>query len=450
MQDTGRAVVLGAGVAGLLAARVLADHHDRVVIVERDRLPMSPGDRRGVAQGRHIHALAARGQQILESLFPSLTAELVAAGANSGDALECARFHVGPRRLHPTTTGLTLVSASRPLLEHHIRARVLARPDVALLEGCDAVGLAADRSGGRVTGVLLGSRTGGGAEETLPADVVVDATGRSSRTPTWLAALGFPSPREDRVRVDVAYASRRYRMAADSLGGDLAIINAPTPEAPRTGALGLLEAGTAIVTLAGVCGDRPPLDPGGFEDFARSLATQDIGEAIAGAEPVDDPVPHRFPATTWRRYDRLRSVPEGCAVVGDGLCSLNPVYGQGMSVAALEAQALDRHLTRHGRLRARRLHRSMARVVRPAWQMTTGADLQFAAVEGRRPPGQRAVGAYISRLQAAAEHDPVLSGAFIRVAGLVDPPGALLRPHVVARVLRPRPGRNGAPARTPD
>ena len=433
-----RAVVLGAGMAGLLAARALADHHDHVVIVERDQLPDAAGDRPGVAQGRHAHALLARGQQLLEAMFPGLTEELAVAGARTGDVLERSRLYFSGHRLQPATSGLTAISASRALIEHHVRARVRSQAGIEIIEGCDATGLATDPGNTRVTGVRLVRRVDGSAEELLPADTVVDATGRNSRAPTWLSALGIGPPTEDRILVDVAYATRRYRMGADALDGDLAVINAPTVENPRAGALGLLEAETGMLTLAGIGGDRPPLDPDGFEDFAGRLAFPDIADAIRGAEPLDMPVRHRFPASTWRRYDRLPRLPDGYAVVGDAVCSLDPIYGQGMTIAALQADALGRHLARRTRLRPRRYQCEIARIIRPAWEMAAGADLQFPAVPGRRTRTQRILAAYVTRLHAAAAHDPELSRAFMRVSGLVDPPPALLRPRIVTRVLAPR------------
>jgi 2-polyprenyl-6-methoxyphenol hydroxylase-like FAD-dependent oxidoreductase len=432
--DDRRAIVLGAGIAGLLAAHALTDHYDRVVIVERDRLPSTVTHRRGAAQGRHAHALLARGQIALEARFPGFTEEIAAAGARTGDMLAVSRLCFSGHRLRRSASGLTVISASRPLLEQHVRRRVLAHPDVSVVDDCDVAGLTLH--GDRVTGARLLRRADGSAEEILGADLVVDATGRNSRASAWLACLGIAPPREDRVVVDVTYATRRYRMSADALDGDLAIINAPTPTVPRVGALGLLEADTGMLTLAGMCGERPPLDPAGFEDFARSLAFGDIADAIARAEPLDDPVPHRFPASTWRRYDTI-SLPEGFAVVGDGVCSFNPIYGQGMAIAALEAETLSRHLDRHGRLRPRRFQREIARVIRPAWQMATGADLQFPGVDGHRSRAQPLLGEYVERLHAAAVDDAALSRAFVRVAGLVDPPAALMRPSVVRRVLRP-------------
>lgn len=428
-----RAVVLGGGYAGLLAARVLSDHAREVVVVERDRLPVGTADRRGAVQGRHVHALLARGQLILEGLLPGITEELAARGGRVGDVLEQTRMYFSGHRMAPGTSGLTLVSATRPLLESCVRDRV--RPRVRLLEGCDVTGFALDRGADRVRGACVRHREDGGAEEVIEGDLVVDATGRGSQTPAWLEQIGVAPPPEVVVRVDVAYATRRYRLTPEDLDGDIGVINAPTPTVPRAGVVATVEDDTALVTLGGMAGDRPPIDPAGFEAYAGTLQFPDVGDAIADAEPLDEPVRHRFPTSTWRRYDRCR-LPDRLAVLGDAVCSLNPIYGQGMTVAALEVDALRRHLEQHGPHRLGRWQRRLGRVVAGPWQMATGGDLQFPGVEGRRRSADRAVAGYVRRLHAAAAADPALSEAFVRVAGMVDAPTALLRPGVAARVLR--------------
>lgn len=431
-----RAVVLGAGVAGLLAARVLADRYADVTVLDRDELPDGVDPRRGVPQARHAHALLARGQQVLEDLFPGLTAELAADGALTGDVLADARMYLSGHRLRPASSGLVAVSASRGLIEGHLRARVRALPNVHLLARGDAVGLTATSDGRAVTGVRLMRRADHSVEEVLDADTVIDTTGRTSRAPAWLQALGIDGPDEERLPIDVAYATRRYRLGAGALGGDLAVLHGLTPDHPRGGVLALVGRGEAMVTLAGILGDRPPSDPDGFAAFAASLRFSDIHDAIRDAEPLDDPVPYRFPASIWRHYERLPGVPDGFAVMGDGMCSFNPIYGQGMTIAGLEAVALRRHLGRHGRLRSHRFHRRLARLLRPPWQMAAGADLVFPGVDGRRTRTQRLLGAYITRLHAAAADDPVVARSFVRVAGLVDPPQTLMRPAIAVRVLR--------------
>ena len=199
-----------------------------------------------------------------------------------------------------------------------------------------------------------------------------------------------------------------------------------------------------MLTLVGILGDRPPTDADGFAAFAASLRFPDIHETVRDAEPLDDPVPYRFPASVWRHYERLRQIPEGFAVMGDSMCSFNPIYGQGMSIAALEAVALRRHLERHGRVRSRRFHRQLARLLRPPWQMATGADLIYPGLEEGRSRPQRLLGAYINRLHAAAAHDKTVARSFVYVAGLVDPPQKLLRPLVVSRVFRGRRTRRSS------
>ncbi|HKQ00701.1 MAG TPA: FAD-binding monooxygenase [Actinomycetes bacterium] len=434
-----RAVVLGASMAGLVAARVLADAYAQVTVIDRDELPEASTHRRGVPHGRHAHALLARGQQALEELFPGLTADLVAKGVPTGDLLANGRWYVSGHRLRQAPIGLVTLSASRPLLEGYVRARVRALPNVTFLDCRDIVGLAATPDGRRVTGTrVLRQADGSAKEEVLGADLIVDATGRGSRTPIWLQALGYSRPDAEQVRVGLGYATRTYRLPPDALDGDLAVLDATTPEHPRGGALLRLEGDRWMVTLAGMLGDHPPTDPDGFLDFARSLRFPDIYQAIRDAEPLDDPVGFRFPASVRHRYERLDRFPDGLLVMGDAVCSFNPIYGQGMSVAALEALALRRYLERGAEPQPRRWFRDLARVVDVPWDIAVGGDLAVPGVQGRRTLKVRLVNAYIARLHAAAEHDASLASAFVRVAGLVAPPQSLLHPSIAVRVLRAR------------
>jgi 2-polyprenyl-6-methoxyphenol hydroxylase-like FAD-dependent oxidoreductase len=339
-------------------------------------------------------------------------------------------------QLRQTDTGLVLLCASRPFLEAHVRARVLAHPNVNLLDRCDVVGLATTQDNHRVTGVRVLRRADSSAEEVLAADLVIDASGRGSRTPAWLESLGYPRPELEQVRIGLAYATRIYRLPTDALHGDLAILDAATPQLPRTGALMALEGDRWMLTLAGILGDHPPTDPTGFLDFARSLRFPDIYEALRDAEPLDDPVGFRFPASTRHRYERLRRFPAGFLVVGDAVCSFNPIYGQGMSMAAMEALILRRHLEQGSEPQPARWFDDLARVVDVAWNMSAGGDLAFPGVKGRRTFKIELLSAYLARLHAAAAQDAHLATAFIRVSGLVAPPQSLLHPGVVLRVLR--------------
>ena len=439
-----RAVVIGASMAGLLAAHVLADSYGEVMVIDRDDLPATPMHRRGVPHGRHLHALAGRGQQVLEELLPGLTADLVTFGAPAGDLLDNARLYLSGHRLRQAHSGLVLLCASRPLLEGQVRARIRARPNVRLVDRCDVVGLLTTPDGRRVTGARVLRHADGSAEELLDADLVVDAAGRGSRTAAWLEALGHPRPESDRVQIGLGYATRTYRLPPDVLDGDLAALIAATPRHPRTGAIQRLEGDRWMVTLGGILGDHPSTNPDGFLEFARSLQFPDIHDAIHDAEPLDAPVAFRFPASVRYRYERQR-YPAGFLVMGDAVCSFNPVYGQGMSVAALEALTLRRHLARGSEPQSDRWFRDLARLVDVPWQMAAGGDLIFPGVEGRRTRKIRLMSTYIARLHAAASRDARVAAVFVRVAGLVAPPQSLLHPDIALRVLRGGRSRRSAP-----
>jgi 2-polyprenyl-6-methoxyphenol hydroxylase-like FAD-dependent oxidoreductase len=435
---TDHAVVLGGSMAGLLAATVLAEIYPGVTVLDRDELAPGVVARRGAPQGRHIHALLARGQQVLEELFAGLTDELVALGAPVGDMLDDARLLFGGHRLARAKTGLNVLSVSRPLLEDRVRARVWALGNVRFAPPCDVVGLRLSHDGRRVRGVDVLRRADASARETIDTDLVVDATGRGSRTPKWLESLGFDRPEEDRVRVDVGYATRRYRLPGDGLGGDIGCVHGPAPDRHRGGALARIEGDVWILTLFGMLGDHPPKDPAGFSTFARSLQFGDLADAIVHGEPLDDPIGFRFPANVRRRYERMRRCPEGLLVFGDAHCSFNPIYGQGMTVAGLQALALRDHLRSAAGSNTRSVLRTLARVIDVPWELALGADLSVPGVEGPRPLRRRAITRYVTRLQAAAAADPQLSRAFVRVTGLIDRPETLLRPATALRVLRPR------------
>ena len=431
----GQAVVLGASIAGLLAARVLADLFDTVVVIERDRLPTTPEQRRGVPQGKQIHGLLTGGQRVLEQLLPGLTADLAADGAPVVDALADMRLSFNGHRLRQAASGLTHVSASRPLLEHHIRERTRSVPNISVVDGTEVIELIGRH--GRVNGVGV-LRRGCRRAEHVAADLVVDASGRGSRTSAWITELGYPTPPTERIPIDLGYTTRRFHLPADLLDGDVGVVLAPTPGRPRGAALARLENDIWMLTLIGVQADHPPAGTEGFAAFAASVDCEEIHTAIREGEPIDNPIFFRFPVSVRRRYERVR-LPGNLVVVGDSLCSFNPVYGQGMTVAALEAHALRDGLSGDRDMSSKAVMTSLARIVDVPWQLAKAADRPFlTSAEPRRHRGTL-LDQYVERVLISATHDPAAGRAFLRVSGLLDPPRVLFQPDLVWRTLRPPP-----------
>lgn len=430
----GRAVVLGASFAGLLAARVLSDSYEHVVLVDRDELPAGARHRRGVPQDRHIHALHTRGLTILDDLFPGFTEEAVLAGAALGDSLDGMRWYLtGPQPLARTDAGMPGLSASRPLLESIVRGRVVGTANVEVRDGADIVGVTAGDA--RVTGARIAGRDGSGTE--LPAELVVDATGRGSRAPRWLADLRYPAPDVERIVIDLAYCTCHYRLTGDPIGDD-GIVIAATPQNPRLGTMMPIDGDRYIVTLGGMVGEHPPTDAAGFLAFAAALTAPDIAEALRDAEPVDAPLRFTFPADERRHYERLDRAPAGLLAIGDAVCSFNPAYGQGMTVAAEEAIALRELLADEREIDPLRWYRRIHRIVDRAWEAAAGGDLAFPGVTGKRTIGMRIASAYLPRLVRAATAHPEVARAIVRVIGMVDGPETLMRPQIVIKALSTR------------
>ncbi len=430
-----RAIVLGGGMAGLLTARVLSDRYREVLVIDRDTILGVTEARRGVPQARHAHALLARGQEVLEELFPGLQAELTAAGVLSGDLAGDLRWYFNGRRLKQAHSGLLSVSATRPELEAHVRARVAALPNVEIRERTVIQGLAATADRSTITGVHVVADTESAEPEVLDADLVVDATGRGSRASAWLQELGYERPVEEKVKIDLAYVSRFFKLRSDPFGDDLAINPVASPANPRGGFFGKFPDNIALLSLTGLLGDHPPQDDEGFLRFTKSLAAPEIYEAVRDAEPLGEVASFRVPASIRRRYDKLTRFPEALLVIGDGVCSFNPVYGQGMTVAAMEAAALGGHLSKGG-VRPLEFFREIRPIIDVPWETSAGADLAFPGVEGPRTLKVKLGNAYIGKLHTAAQQDGRFTKAFFRVAGLVDPPQALMRPSLIFGVLR--------------
>ena len=445
-QDTNRthAVVIGASMGGLVAAAALAEFYERVTILERDALPQRPAHRRGVPQSKHAHGLQPGGLRALDALLPGLPDELVRAGVPSGDLSQECSWMVGGVHLARGVTGVPGIGVARPFLEHRVRTRVASLPGVTIRDGVDVRGLIAPDSR-QVTGVDI-EPVGGGAVEQVRADLVVDASGKVSKLPAWLAGLGYDAPAEEVVRCRMAYLTRRWQLPDTSTYTDLVSVVTPA-ETPHFGVMIAQEDGTHIVTLGGLLESGPARTDEDFLAFARRLPGTAIADALVGATALTDLQPSHFPASRRRRYDRMRAFPAGLIALGDSIASFNPMYGQGMTVAALQAVELKRLLAR-GPIDARAFFARAHRIEDVAWKISTGGDLRFEEVEGRRTPDMKFMNRYLDRLTRAAGTDPVLARQFLLVAGFIERPESFFKPSIVRRVLAGGRRRVGQPSLT--
>lgn len=431
-----RAVVLGASISGLLGARVLSEYYDEVVVVERDTLTVDAMPRRGVPQARHGHALQSGGAEVLDRLFPGLLAELSASGAIVLENGGLSRVKLCLQGHWLKTSGVmnrpvTIYSVSRPFLEMTIRRRVFGIPNVKVLDAHDAVDILA-ATPERITGVRVTNRHGG-EEHVIEADLVLDALGRGGRTPALLESLGYGRPAEDSLTVNVNYVSQMLRLPAGLVDEAMILVGA-TPERPTGASLFAYENDTWMLTVAGIAGTEPPADLAGRQRFVAELGVPQLDAALRDGTPLTEPHRHRLPNSRRRRYEAMRRFPAGLLVLGDAICSFNPIYGQGMSVAAYEAHAL-RDLLREGdRDLARRFFRAAAEYVDQAWRMAVNSDLALPQVPGRRTAGIRLSNWLTGQVLATAAVDDGVAEQFLRVMSMLDPPTRLFRPSVLWRV----------------
>ncbi|MFC5171010.1 tryptophan 2,3-dioxygenase family protein [Streptomyces mutomycini] len=433
----GHVVVVGGSVAGLLTAHVLADHARRVTVLERDHYEQSPGPRAGVPQSRHTHVLLTSGMNALDELLPGLLPELTDAGAPRVAVPGDLGVWQAGQWISRRNPSAPIMTPSRPFLENHVRRHVLADSRIEVRTGVETTGLLGRP--GHITGVVVRDRgVEHGSPQELTADLVVDATGRGSRTPRWLTELGDRPPAEEVVETGRAYATCVFH--ADDPAEDLrGFYVVPDAEQPFGAIILPVEGGRWSVTLSGPRGQAPPTDPEGFVDFADRLPHPAPYKWLSAARPVARPVGYRHTANRRRRYDRRGRGATGLLVIGDALCAFNPVYGQGLSVAALNAVALRDVLAGGGTPSAHVLQRAVLRSSHAAWAVATGADSPMPGAIGnavRTGPVARLLNRYLSRVRAHVPSDPVVCAANRDVLFLLNPPHSLLTsPQVLRRVL---------------
>lgn len=431
------ALVMGASLGGLMTARVLSNHFDQVTLVERDPVNRQPESRHGQPHTRHLHGLLPGGFQIMMNYFPDLDQALADAGANVCDFASTMRWytHGGYRKRFDMK--LPAVTMSRPLLEHLIRERVLALPNVQLMDNCSVQGLTTTADRQRVTGITVKHKENG-TPISLNADLVIDVTGRGSHSPQWLTELGFTPPVTSEVSVKVGYATRLYeRDPNEARTNDWILYTPNAPKEKRFGGIFPIEGNRWVVSVGGWHGDNTPTDEAGFMNYVRSLPMPDIYDIISKSKPLSEPYAYRFQSSLRRHYEKLTRFPLGYLVLGDAISSFNPTYGQGMTSASMQAVALDKVLsasTPETRL-ASTFFRQAAAVVDIPWALAVGEDFRYPETVGAKPPGVDLVNRYVSRVQRATLTDEVVCSAFLKVMSLLKPPTCLFHPRIFWRVM---------------
>ncbi|HEY9598774.1 MAG TPA: FAD-dependent monooxygenase [Cyanophyceae cyanobacterium] len=443
MNNGNHAVVIGGSMAGLLAARILVNHFDRVTVVERDFLPEEPQPRQGVPQSSHVHVVLLKGQQILEQLFPGLGDELSAADAPTVDWTKDGLWLNVCGWTPRFPSNLTTRTCSRYFLEWAVRRRLSTYKNLQFLDGTQVKQLLTDESQSTVTGVQIRSHNDS-QERELTADFVVDASGRNSPLPKWLENLGYPLPPETTINSFLGYSNRWYQ-CPEGFQADwkVLLLAYKPPYSGRSGMIFPIEGNRWIVNLSGVGRDYPPTDEAGFLEFARTLRSPILYETIKNAQPLSPVYSYRRTENRWRHYEKLSKLPEGLVAIGDAVCAFNPFYGQGITTAALGALTLDQCLSQQFQRKpgsftglTKRFQKQLAHILITPWLMATGEDFRWPTTQGGNPNWMnRLIQGYMDRvLQLSVEH-PEVHQTFIEIIHMVKPTTALFQPNILLRVL---------------
>lgn len=428
----GHAIVIGGSTAGILSARVLADHYERVTIVEHDPFPDGSSPRKGVPQGKHLHVLLMRGRLILEHFFPGITTELVKSGAIALDVTQDLAWLTPAGWAVRFPSDLAILGCSRDVVDWQLLKRLGAHSGVRFLERHVACGLTGTRS--RVTGVTL-KPLDRASVENWKADIVVDASGRASRTPQWLEGLGVPRVEEEVVDAYLGYSSRMFRRESDFLRDDwraLYLQPAP-PDRPRGGAIFPVENGRWVVTLIGGNKDYPPHNEQGFMSFAERVGDPVFLEILKTLKPVSPISTFRATGNRMRHFERVKPWPEGIAILGDAACAFNPVYAQGVTMAALGAQTLSDWLRSPEKASFQEM---LAHVNEVPWLLATSEDFRYEHTKGLYP-GQttRLLHNYVDRVVALSTREVKVRRRFAEVLHLLKPVTSLFEPRILLKVL---------------
>lgn len=423
------AIVLGGSISGLTTAGVLSKHFKKVILLERDTYPTQPENRSGVPQAHHLHLFLQRGQQVLEKIFPGIIGEFSKNGSEVIDAGERFIFLVPGGWLPRKSFGVTLLPASRGLIDHLIRKELEKKSNIQILQQTEILGLVSHED-------RVSVKT---AKQEFDADLIVDCTGRQSKVIKWLTEIGYEPPKEKFVNSHLGYASRLYeRPPKATFPWDGIGVQADPPRCNRGGAILPVEGDRWMVTIGGGNKEYPPADEAGFNAFIDSLGCKSFTEAVAKSKPISKIYLYRQTENRWRKLEDLKRFPANLIMLGDAVSTFNPVYGQGMTMATLGADLLDRCL--NSEFTPLKFQKLLAKQNQNAWMSATSEDFRYSLTEGEKPsPAIKLIHGYMGRVQRLSATDYETAKTFYQVLHMIEKPTALFKPRIFFKSLLARP-----------
>jgi 2-polyprenyl-6-methoxyphenol hydroxylase-like FAD-dependent oxidoreductase len=435
-------VIIGGGIAGMVHARISADYAERVTILERDQFSDTAEPRSGTPQSQHVHFLLARGLLELDTLFPGFRSVLINdMGAPDVVIGLDTHFRVLGQWIPRVDAGIHTVCASRPEIEHVLRSFIVKNPRIDILSRTEAMGLQFDDN--RVTGVVTRQRGMPADKRIIDSNLVVDASGRRSNARDWLEQAGFPTPVTTRIDPSIGYASRWYQKEETAANNWRVLYQFTNPPDQRRGGVILEHSKDRWLTsLVGINSDYPPTDEADFMEFARSLPDPTIYNTLQNARPISGIVGYQNAPNEWHHYERLGHLPQGFLVTGDALCIVNPVYGQGMTKAVLNAQLFGEMLS-SGQIDAKSFYQKVARLNQDIWDTAALGDLNYPNTTSttQQTVMESIKRLYLTAVLRASTRNMIVGRAFNRVLNMIDPASTLMMPDMVLRVLRAQRAR---------
>lgn len=426
-----RAIVIGGGIAGKLVAKALSDTFHEVIILEADKEYHEITPRKRVPQSNHPHVLLKSGEIAIEKLFPDLFRQLIDKGSIISNFTKDLKWHHFGHWKKPFSGDMILVQQSRPMLEFHLQERINQVSNIITKYETMADQLLIDREQNKVCGVKIRSLITG-KEEELHASLVVDASGFASKSIEWLKANGI-YVKEESVGIQLFYSTRLFRLKEKELNWRNLLISPSFPVNPFGAFIQTLEDNRFSVTFSGYSNENPPKTKEEFESYAQKLPVPDVVDFLREAEPISDIKIHRIPYQSRRRYDQARDIPEGFLVVGDAHCRFDPLFGHGISVAAMQAVELQhdlRGMTSLDKGFTQRFHKKISKIIATPWDMATTEAFRHPHIEGKRTIVLKFKQWYTKKVYMASAFEPEIYSRLVKVMNLVRSPLHLFHPKV--------------------